>query len=492
MSDASFSPDDTYRLRIGGDWVEGGGGTYDVANPATEQLIGRAPEATVADAEAAAEAAAEAFETWSRTTPEERANLLQKAGDLLEARKEEFFPLVQAETGATQRVTKTMQVPQAIVRFHRYARGAMEPDLWSAPPGISAATALAPGGVIGGISAMRPVGVVACITSFNFPLTNMAGKIGPALARGNCVIVKPAPQDPLAVIRLVEVLDEAGFPPGVVSCITSSSPEPAEALVTSPHVDMVSFTGSTAVGTRIQEKGAATMTRLLLELGGKGACLIMDDADLDAAVQGAGSTWAFHSGQICTAPTRVVAQRGVYDQVVEKLTQFASYLKVGDPLERDTVVGPVITEAHRDRVEGYIQAGQDDGGILAVGGKRPEMDTGWYVAPTLIADAKPTDRLAQEEVFGPVIVAIPFDDEEEGLDIVNGTDFGLYDYVFTADTTKAMELAGRIRSGNVGLNTMQRNHEVPFGGFKMSGVGRDGGSWGMDAYSERQSVVWSA
>jgi acyl-CoA reductase-like NAD-dependent aldehyde dehydrogenase len=255
---------------------------------------------------------------------------------------------------------------------------------------------------------------------------------------------------------------------------------------------MVSFTGSTGVGARIQEKGAPTMTRLLLELGGKGACLVLDDANVDAAVSGAGSTWAFHSGQICTAPTRVVAQRGVYDQVVEKLTQFAGYLQVGAPLDQKTVVGPVITEAHRARVEGYVQAGQDDGGILAVGGKRPEMEKGWYVAPTLIADVKPTDTLAQEEVFGPVVAAIPFDDEEEGLAIVNGTDFGLYDYVFTADTTKAMELAARIRSGNVGLNTMQRNHEVPFGGFKMSGVGRDGGSYGLEAYSEKQSVVWSS
>jgi acyl-CoA reductase-like NAD-dependent aldehyde dehydrogenase len=488
----AVDPDASYKLRIGDAWVEGGDGSYDVINPATEALVGRAPEASVADAEAAAEQAAEAFKSWSRTTPEERADLLDKAGDILEGRMEEFFPLVQAETGATLRVTKTMQVPQAVVRFRRYARGALEPDVVPAPPNISQATALAPGGLISGIAASRPAGVVACITSFNFPLTNMAGKIGPALARGNCVIVKPAPQDPLAVIRLVEVLEEAGFPPGVVSCITSSRPEPAEALVTSPHVDMVSFTGSTGVGARIQEKGAATMTRLLLELGGKGACLVLDDADVDAAVSGAGSTWAFHSGQICTAPTRVIAQRGVYDQVVEKLTQFAGFLKVGDPLDRDTVVGPVITAAHRGRVEGYIAAGQEDGGILAVGGKRPEMEKGFYVAPTLIADAKPTDRLAQEEVFGPVIVAIPFDDEEEGIAIVNGTDFGLYDYVFTADSPKAMDIASRIRSGNVGLNTMQRSHETPFGGFKMSGVGRDGGSYGLEAYSEKQSVVWSA
>lgn len=488
----SFSPDDVYRLRIGDQWVDGGGGTYDVVNPATEELVGRAPDATVADAEAAAEAAAAAFPAWSQTSPEERAALLDRAADLLEERSDELVPLVQAETGATIRVTKTMQVPQAVVRFRRYARGAMEPDRVPAPPNTSAATALAPGGVIAGVAVSRPVGVVTCITSYNFPLTNMAGKIGPALARGNCVIVKPAPQDPLAVIKMVEILDEAGFPPGVVNLITTAAPGPAEALVTSPHVDMVSFTGSTSVGAHIREVGAASMTRTLLELGGKGACLVFDDADVEAAVGGAGSTWAFHSGQICTAPTRVVVQRGVYDQVVEKLTQFASFLKVGDPLEPDTVVGPLITEAHRGRVEGYVQAGQDDGGILAAGGKRPEMDRGWYAAPTLIADVKPTDRLAQEEVFGPVIAAIPFDDEEEGLAIVNGTAFGLYDYVFTGDTPRALELAGRIRSGNVGLNTLQRNHEVPFGGFKMSGVGRDGGSYGLEAYSELQSVVWSA
>jgi acyl-CoA reductase-like NAD-dependent aldehyde dehydrogenase len=200
--------------------------------------------------------------------------------------------------------------------------------------------------------------------------------------------------------------------------------------------------------------------------------------------------WAFHSGQICTAPTRVIAQRGIYDQLVAGLQGAAGHMKVGDPLATDTVVGPVITEAHRDRVEGYVRAGADEGGEVVVGGQRPDMETGFYVAPTLIAGCKAGMTVVQEEIFGPVVVVVPFDDEDEAVTLANGTEFGLYDYVFSGDTARAMRVARQLRSGNVGINTAQRNHEAPFGGFKQSGVGRDGGSFGLHAYSELQSIVW--
>ena len=376
---------------IGGEWFDGGLGSYDIVNPATEAVVGNAPQGSVEQSLAATEAAAEAFASWSRTTPEERANLLEKAADLYDARKDEFVPLVQAETGATMRVAKTMQVPQVSARFRRYARGAMESRIIPLEPQVPGTTALAPGGLISGVGHRAPVGVVSCITSYNFPVVNMAGKIGPALAMGNTVVVKPAPQDPLAVIKLVEVMNEAGFPPGVVNVVCGTDIAASEALVSSPFVDMISFTGSTGVGRRIGEVGGGEMKRLLLELGGKGACIVFDDADLKAAIGGISSVWAFHSGQICTAPTRVIVQRGVYDQLVAGLAQAAKYLKVGDPVERDTVVGPVITEVHRDRVEGYVQSARDEGAEIVAGGERPDMERGFYVAPTLIAERQQRD-----------------------------------------------------------------------------------------------------
>ncbi|CAN5594528.1 aldehyde dehydrogenase family protein [soil metagenome] len=478
------------RLLIGGAWVAGGDGTYDVVNPATEQVVGQAPEASVADAEAAAAAAAAAFPGWSRTSGEERAALLERAADLLDKRAEELVPLVQAETGATLRVTKSMQVPMAAARIRRYARGAREDMSVPLAPAIMPTTALAPGGIIGAVEHRAPVGVVAAITSYNFPLTNMAGKLGPALAMGNTVVVKPAPQDPLGVIKMAEVFDEAGFPPGVVNVVVGAGTAAAAALVASPYVDMISFTGSTAVGRRIGEVAGRDMKRLLLELGGKGASIVFDDADVAQAVAGTGSTWAFHSGQICTAPTRVLAQRGVYDQVVAGLARYAGALQVGDPLERDTVVGPVISAAHRERVEGYVAAGRDAGAEIVAGGERPPLDRGWYVAPTLLAGCRADMTVVQEEIFGPVIVVVPFDHEDEVVALANGTDFGLYDYVWSADTARAMAVARQLRSGNVGINTLQRHHEAAFGGFKASGVGRDGGSFALHAYSEMQSIVW--
>jgi acyl-CoA reductase-like NAD-dependent aldehyde dehydrogenase len=480
------------RLLIGGAWVEAGAGTYEIVNPATEEVVGLAPEASRSDAEAAASAAATAFPSWSRTSREERADLLRKAADLLAKRKDDLVPLVQAETGATMRVASTMQVPVVVQRLQRYALGALESNEVPIPPNQSPSTALAPGGVIGAVAVRQPAGVVACITPYNFPIVNMAGKIGPALAMGNTVVVKPAPQDPLAILEFAAILEEAGFPPGVVNVVTGSGAEVGEALVESPDVDMISFTGSTGVGVRIAEVGARTMKRLLLELGGKGAAIVFDDASLDSAVTGIASTWGFHSGQICTAPTRVLAQRGVYDQLVEKLAGVAGYLKVGDPLARETLVGPVISAAHRDRIESYVARGREDGAEVVVGGERPDMDRGFYVAPTLLSGCAPDSKAVQEEIFGPVVAAMPFDDEDEAVELANGTSFGLYDYVWSGDGNRAMNVARQLRSGNVGLNTTQRNHEAPFGGFKMSGVGRDGGSFGLHAYSELQSIVWSS
>jgi acyl-CoA reductase-like NAD-dependent aldehyde dehydrogenase len=278
-----------------------------------------------------------------------------------------------------------------------------------------------------------PVGVVSAITSYNFPLVNMAGKIGPALAAGNTVVVKPAPQDPLGVLRLVELCQEAGFPAGVVNAITTTNLGPAETLTTHADVDMVSFTGSTAVGQAIAEAGGRTMKRLLLELGGKGACLVFDDADLDAATSGIASVWGFHSGQICTAPTRVLAQSSLHDQLVENLAAVPGFLTVGDPQDDATLVGPLISAAQRDRVMSHIQTGLDEGGQLAAGGDRPDIDRGFFVNPTLFTGCTNDMTISRQEIFGPVVVVIPFDDEDEAvaiaiaIAIANDSDYGLYD-----------------------------------------------------------------
>jgi acyl-CoA reductase-like NAD-dependent aldehyde dehydrogenase len=479
------------QLLIGGKWVDAGSGTYDIVNPATEEVVGRAPDANGDDATAAAAAAREALPEWSALPTEERSALMRRAAEAVRARAADLLPLVIAETGATATVGSRMQVPVAADRFERYARdprGVLQTPLL---PQAVGATPLAPGGIIGGMVNRQPVGVVACVTSYNFPMVNMAGKVAPALAAGNTVVVKPAPQDPLAVIELVRILDEVGFPPGVVNLVNGSGAEAAAALVDSTDVDMISFTGSTQVGTRIMEAAGKTMKRLLLELGGKGACVVFDDADIKAAINCIGSTWTFHSGQICTAPTRAVVHSSIFEQVRDGLTKMAGFLKVGDPTDKATIVGPVISAAQRGRIEAHIATAAGEGGDVVVGGERPAgLPKGFYVAPTLITGTNEM-TVAREEIFGPVITMIPFDEEDEGIAIANDTEFGLYDYVFSADAARAFRVAKRLQAGHVGVNTAQRNHDAPFGGFKMSGVGRDGGDYGLLAYSEPQSIIWT-
>lgn len=476
------------RLFIGGAWVEPDGGHYEVVDPATEQTVGRAPEASRDQVRAACAAAREAFGPWSRTTPEERAAILARAAGIIGGNLESYADLARAETGATTATARRMQVGVAAARFRRYAR--VEPAEWAIPPQINEAGPMGRAAVMGALAVRQPVGVVTCITSYNNPWANPAGKVAPALAMGNTVVVKPAPQDPLSVYRMAEALEAAGVPRGVVNVVSGRSVEVGEQAVSSPDVDMVSFTGSTAVGQRIAEVCGRGMKRQLMELGGKGAALVFDDADVGSAVAGIGTTFSFYSGQICTAPTRVLAQRGVYDRLVEQLAGYAGRLKVGDPREPDTIVGPVISAAHRDRVESYVELGRKEGAVVVTGGERPSYDRGFYVAPTLLADCTNDMRVAREEIFGPVVTVVPFEDEEEGVALANDTDYGLIDYVWSADVARAFRVARRLRAGGVGVNTVGRNMEAPFGGFKRSGVGRDVGSYALHAYSEVQAIVW--
>ncbi|WP_434976408.1 aldehyde dehydrogenase family protein [Streptomyces puniciscabiei] len=476
------------RLFVGGRWVEPDGGHYPVTDPATEETVGWAPEASPEQARAACAAAREAFGAWSRTPPEERAAVLGRAADLIRDRTGPYTELARAETGATTGTARAMQVGVAAARFRRYAR--VEPAEWAIAPQINEAGPMGRAGVMGALALRQPVGVVTCITSYNNPWANPAGKVAPALAMGNTVVVKPAPQDPLSVYRMAEALEAAGAPPGVVNVVSGREVAVGEAAVASDDVDMVSFTGSTAVGRRIAEVCGRDMKRQLMELGGKGAALVFDDADVGSAVAGIGTTFSFYSGQICTAPTRVLAQRGVYGRLVEQLASYARRLKVGDPREPDTVVGPLISAEHRARVESYVELGRKEGASLITGGERPSPARGFHVSPTLFADCAPDMRVAREEIFGPVVAVLPFDDEDEAVALANDSEYGLIDYVWSGDVARAFRVARQLRAGGVGINTVGRNMEAPFGGFKKSGVGRDVGVYALHAYSEVQAIVW--
>ncbi|MFG2622168.1 aldehyde dehydrogenase family protein [Streptomyces sp. NPDC048507] len=486
------------KLYVGGEWVEPAGGHYEVIDPADESVVGLAPEASRAQVEEAARAASEAFGAWSRTEPRERAAILDRAADIMQREFEPWAELARAETGAPVGIARGMQVGVGVSRFRRYARGALEPVERGLPPQVTEAGPMGRASVLGALEVRQPVGVVTCITSYNNPWANPAGKVAPALAMGNTVVVKPAPQDPLSVFKMAEALHEAGVPAGVVNVVSGASAEAGEAAVDSPYVDMVSFTGSTGVGQRIAEVCGRSMKRQLMELGGKGAAVVLADADLDAAVLGIGTTFSFYSGQICTAPTRVIVHRSVYAELVEKLTGYLAFMKVGDPRERGTVVGPVISAAHRDRVESYVELGRKEGARIAYGGERPVVGDGrgFYVAPTLLVDCTSDMRVVREEIFGPVVVVVPFDGEgqeaeDEAVRLANDSDFGLLSYVWSGDAARAFRVARRLRAGGVGVNTIGRNMEAPFGGFKRSGVGRDVGSYALHAYSEIQSIVWA-
>jgi acyl-CoA reductase-like NAD-dependent aldehyde dehydrogenase len=346
-------------------------------------------------------------------------------------------------------------------------------------------------GISSGIVVRDPVGVVACITPFNFPMTNCAGKIGPALACGNTAVVKPAPVDPLGVAALCRIVDSV-LPPGVLNFVCGSGPDVGAALSDSPDVDMVSFTGSSEVGSRIQAAAAPKMKRALMELGGKSANIVFADADLERALKHAMQVWTFHSGQICIAGTRLLVEDSIYDEFTRRLAAAGPKLAIGDPREAGTAVGPLVSAAQRERVERCIARGVEEGAVLACGGGRPPLPRGFYVEPTLFTEVRNDMSIAREEVFGPVIAALRFRDEEEAVAVTNDSPYGLYGYVWTGDTARGIRVARALRTGTVQINGAPSNPDAPFGGYKMSGVGRDAGRFAIDAYTELKYIGWTA
>ncbi|HEY8514424.1 MAG TPA: aldehyde dehydrogenase family protein [Candidatus Binatia bacterium] len=482
------------RVLIGGEWVRAANGTYEIINPATEEVAGYAPECSLEQVREAARAARAAFDRgpWPRMSGAERGKLLAEAAARFRAAVPDLVELTIAETGALKPIAERLQVAEVVTRLEKYAELAREPDLQPMPPlerpGVAGSSATLASGIV----VREPVGVVACISPFNFPLTNCAGKIGPALACGNTVVIKPPPLDPMGVAELARIVGEV-LPPGVVNFVCGSGPEIGEALTVAPEVDMISFTGSSLVGRKIEEAAGRTLKRTLMELGGKSANIVFADADLERALGTAMSVWTFHSGQICIAPTRLLVEDSIYDQFTARMAAAAPRLKIGDPHEPGVVVGPLVSRGQRERVERYVKIGIEEGAKLACGGKRPETPSrGFYYEPTLFTEATNDMTIAREEIFGPVITAIRFKTEEEAIAIANDSDFGLYGYVWTRDTARGLRVARAMRTGTVQINGAPPNPDAPFGGYKMSGIGRDGGRFALATYSELKYVGWAS
>lgn len=478
------------RLYIDGRWVEGSAGTSEVIDPATEGVIGPVSEATTSDSAAAAAAARKAQPGWAHMDPSARAEILSKIAAGIRARADGLAALSMLEGGFTRAMARG-NVARAAEWFDFAARATTEDQSVPTVPSLSRSHDGVAGELVSGLIQRRPVGVAAVLVSFNGPIYGVSMKSAQALAMGNAVVVKPAQQDPLTICSLFEIIEESGMPAGVANLVLGWDTEVAAELTRSKDVDLVSFTGSTPVGQRIYEASARTMKRLVLELGGKGACLVFDDADVDAAIRGMSHPWTINSGQICSAPTRALVHRKVHDQLMERMAALSERLPIGSPFDERTVVGPVISDVQRDRIEGYVRSAVDEGAEVVVGGTRPGFEKGYYVAPTLLTGCDNDMHAVRDEIFGPVITAIRFEDEDEAIAIANDTEYGLANYVYTRDTARGYRVASQLQSGTVQVNTTAIKLDMPRGGMKMSGLGREGGAAGLHLFTEMASVVWA-
>jgi aldehyde dehydrogenase (NAD+) len=469
------------RLYVGGEWVEPeNGATTDVVNPFTEVPIGRAALAGPADVDRAVRAARAAFDDgpWSSTTPAERAAILRRAAEGIEARKEELAQLTTLEVGSPVEGVG-LQVAAARIFLDWHADQAETYPWEEDRPGLFSSL----------LVRREPVGVVGAIVPWNFPLGLTMPKLCPALLTGCTVVLKPAEETPLYSFLLAEIFEEAGLPPGVLNVVPADRTV-SEELVRHPLVDKISFTGSTRAGRRIGSICGEQIKRLALELGGKSAAIVLDDAEIDAVIPELAPATMRNSGQACFNQTRVLAPRSRYDAVVEALAETIGAFPVGDPSDPATVVGPLINETQRRRVESYIASGRREGARLVLGGARPkELELGYFVEPTIFAGVDNGMTIAQEEIFGPVVAVIPYDGDDDAIAIANDSAYGLSGSVWSADPERARRVAKQVRTGNIGVNQFMLEIGGPFGGFKRSGLGREYGLEGIDEYVELQQLT---
>ena len=477
------------RLFIGGDWVAPEGtGTIEVISPATEEVVARVPEGTEADVDKAVAAARSAFDKgpWPRMTPAERSEILAKVAAQVTAEMGDIAEIITREMGAPITFSGMGQVLAPTMIFSYYA------DLAKTYAFDELRT-----GVLNPLSLVtkEPVGVVGAIAPWNVPLFIAAAKLAPSLAAGCTVVYKPAPETPFDALRLAEIFTEAGLPKGVLSVIPAGR-EVGEHLVTHPGVDKISFTGSAVGGKRIGGLCGERLKRCTLELGGKSAAIILDDADLATTIPTLLPNSIMNNGQACIAQTRILAPRARYAEVVDAVVAGVGAMQVGDPLDPATEVGPVVAERQRARIEGYLASGREEGATVALGGGRPagsEFAKGWYVEPTVFTDVDNKMKIAQEEIFGPVLVVIPYDGDENAVDIANDSSYGLCGSVWTEDNDRGLGVARQVRTGTYMLNApVPIDFATPFGGFKESGVGREFGPEGLEGFLEMKSIALPA
>jgi len=472
------------RLFIGGEWVEPAGtGTIDVISPHSEELVGRVPEGTTADIDRAVAAARDAFDTgeWPRLSPEARMAAVQKFSEVYAAHIPDMAAVITEEMGSPISFSNLAQSPAPWMMLNTFLQVAAEYPWEERRQGVLGSDV---------IVRREPAGVVGAIVPWNVPQFVIMSKLAPALIAGCTIVVKPSPETPLDAFLMAELLDEAGIPKGVVSVIPAGR-EVGEHLVRHPGVDKIAFTGSTAAGRRIASICGEQLKRVSLELGGKSAAIILDDADLAATVEGLKFASLMNNGQACVAQTRILASRDRYDEVVDAVSGMVGALAVGDPENEATEVGPLVAERQQERVEKYIAVGQEEGAKVAVGGNgRPSgLEKGWYVKPTVFSGVDNSMRIAREEIFGPVLAVIPYDDTDDAVRIANDSEYGLAGSVWTGDVDQGLDIARRVRTGTYGVNQYTMDFIAPFGGYKGSGLGREFGVEGLSHYVELKSIV---